>query len=147
MEKTIVRRGDIWRANLPVMPESSVQGGIRPVLVIQTDYINIKSPTVNVLAVTSQIKRTDLDYHVELPWMPGLAKKSMVLAEQVFTLDQNKLFDFRCRVPEEAMKEVDRARRLVTRRKIGHKQARHRRRKVRYSSKALIKKKATIKPK
>ena len=141
MEMKIIRRGDIWRANLPIIPGSSVQGGTRPVLIIQTDYINMKSPTVNGLAVTSQIKRTDLDYHVELPWIPGLAKKSMVLAEQVFTLDQSKLFDFRCRVPEETMKEVDRARRLVTRRRIGHKQARHRRKKPRYSSKSFMVKK------
>ena len=141
MDEKFVRRGDIWRANLPMSTGSSVQGGTRPVLIIQTDYINMKSPTVNVLAVTSQIKRTDLDYHVELPWMPGLAKKSMVLAEQVFTLDQNSLFDFRCRVPESTMKEVDRARRLVTRRKIGHKQARHRRKRIRYSSKDFMVKK------
>ena len=141
MEMKIIRRGDIWRANLPIIPGSSVQGGTRPVLIIQTDYINMRSPTVNVLAVTSQIKRTDLDYHVELPWIPGLAKKSMVLAEQVFTLDQSKLFDFRCRVPEETMKEVDRARRLVTRRRIGHKQTRHRRKKTRYSSKSFMTKK------
>ena len=144
MEMKIIRRGDIWRANLPIIPGSSVQGGTRPVLIIQTDYINMRSPTVNVLAVTSQIKRTDLDYHVELPWIAGLPRKSMVLAEQAFTLDKSKLFNFKCRVPEETMKKVDRARRCVERRDSGHKQSRHRNKKPRYDRNELIKTKSTI---
>lgn len=139
MKKKTVQRGDIWYVDLPTIPGSSIQGGRRPVLVYQTDKLNDKSPTVNVLAVTSRIKRKDLGYHVELPWIAGLTKKSMVLAEQAFTLDQNRLFNFRCRVPETTMKQVERARRMVTRSDRGHKQSRHRRRKPRYSSKKIAK--------
>jgi mRNA interferase MazF len=144
MKKKIIQRGDIWYADLPTISGSSIQGGRRPVLVYQTDTLNGKSPTVNVLAITSQIKRKDLGYHVELPWIAGLTKKSMVLAEQAFTLDQNRLFNFRCRLSETTMKHVERARRMVTRSTRGHKQSRHRRKKTRYSCNSL-KKKATVK--
>ena len=145
MDKKIVYRGDVWYANLPMVRGSSVQGGVRPVLVYQTNKINNHSPVVNALAITSQIKRKDLGYHVNLPWIAGLPKMSMVLAEQVFTLDQSKLFNFRCKVPDNVMQEVDRARRLVTRKADGHKQSRHRRRKSRYSSSDLWKTKAKVK--
>lgn len=145
MNKKNVQRGDIWYADLPMITGSSIQGGTRPVLVYQTDRINGKSPTVNVLAVTSQIKRKDLGYHVELPWIAGLPKKSMVLAEQAFTLDQSRLFNFRCRVPETTMKKVERARRLITRKAGGHKQSRFKQRKPRYNSSELLRTKATVK--
>ena len=144
MKEKIVKRGDVWFVNLPTNPHSHVQGGTRPVLVYQADRINENSPVVNVLAVTSKLKRLDLPYHVELPWIAGLPKKSMVLAEQAFTLDKSKLFNFKCRVPEETMKQVDRARRCVERRDSGHKQSRHRRKKPRYDSNELIRTKATI---
>lgn len=144
MNKKTVQRGDVWYTTLPMISSSSIQGGTRPVLVYQTDRINDKSPTVNVLAVTSQIKRKDLGYHVELPWIAGLPKKSMVLAEQAFTLDQGRLFNFRCTVPEKTMKQVERARRMVTRSAKGHKQSRHRRKKNRYDSKMLIEMNSTI---
>jgi len=144
MKPKEVRRGDIWFVNLPMNPHSHVQGGIRSVLVYQADRLNEKSPVVNVLAVTSKLKRLDLAYHVELPWIAGLPKKSMVLAEQAFTLDKSKLFNFKCRVPEETMKKVDRARRCVERRDSGHKQSRHRNKKPRYDGNELIKTKSTI---
>lgn len=145
MKTTNVLRGDIWYASLPMIPGSSIQGGTRPVLVYQTDRINDKSPMVNVLAITSQNKRKDLGYHIELPWIAGLPKKSMVLAEQAFTLDQSRLFNFRCRVPETTMKRVERARRLVTRNGEGCKQSRHTRRKTRFRSHELLKKAITVK--
>lgn len=144
MKEKVVKRGDIWFVNLPLNPHSHVQGGTRPVLVYQTDRLNEKSPVVNVLAVTSKLKRLDLGYHVELPWIAGLPKKSMVLAEQAFTIDKAKLFNFKCRVPEDTMKQVDRARRKVERRDSRHKQSRHRRKKPRYDSKELVKRKGTI---
>ena len=139
MKEKTVKRGDIWFVNLPTNPHSHVQGGTRPVLVYQADRINEKSPVVNVLAVTSKLKRLDLPYHVELPWIAGLPRKSMVLAEQAFTLDKSKLFNFKCTVSEETMKEIDRARRCVERRGKGHIQSRHRRKKIKYDNKALFK--------
>ena len=145
MKKDTVQRGDVWYVDLPIIPGSSIQGGRRPVLVYQTDSINDKSSIVNVLAITSQIKRKDLGYHVELPWIAGLSKKSMVLAEQAFTLDQDRLFNFRCKVPETTMKRVERARRLVTQSRAGQKQGRHKKKKARYSGSELIRKKSKIK--
>lgn len=140
-----IRRGDIWFVNLPLHTDSHVQGGTRPVLVYQADRINEKSPVVNVLAVTSKLKRLDLPYHVELPWIAGLPKKSMVLAEQAFTLDKSKFFNFKCTVSEETMKEVDRARRCVERSGKGHIQSRHRKKKTRYNSKDLFKTRSVVK--
>jgi len=140
MEEMKVKRGDVWFAVLPLKPHSHVQGGTRPVLVYQADRINEKSSVVNVLAITSKIKRLDLPYHVKLPWTPGLVKRSMVLAEQAFTLDQSKLFNYRCTLSEDVMKQVDRARRNVERGKPNPKQKRHRRRKTRYDSNDLMKK-------
>lgn len=147
MNKKNVQRGDIWYADLPMVTGSSIQGGTRPVLVYQTDTMNDRSPTVNVLAVTSQLKRMDLRYHVELPRIAGLPKKSMVLAEQAFTLDQSRLFDFRCRVPETVMKQVERARRMITRKAGGHRQARHRRKRRNYSGNEMLKARAVAKKK
>lgn len=144
MNKKVVQRGEIWYAHLPKQDGSSVQGGARPVIVYQTNRINERSSTVNVLAITSKLKRKDLGYHVELPWIAGLQKKSMVIAEQVFTLDQKSLFNKRCKVPDDVMKQVKRARRLVTADDDGKKQARHRRKKPRYSSKKLLQTKASI---
>lgn len=144
MSKKVVQRGEIWYAHLPKKYGSSVQGGARPVLVYQTNRINERSSTVNVLAITSRLKRKDLGYHVELPWIAGLQKKSMVIAEQVFTLDQKSLFNKRCKVPDEVMKKVKRARRLVTADDEGKKQARHRRTKPRYSSKKIAKLRKSI---
>ena len=144
MDKKVVQRGEIWYAHLPKQEESSVQGAARPVLVYQTNRINERSSTVNVLAITSKLKRRDLGYHVELPWIAGLLKKSMVIAEQVFTLDQKSLFNKRCKVPDDVMKQVKRARRLVTADDDGKKQARHRRKKPRYSGKKLLQTKASI---
>lgn len=144
MKGKIVKRGDIWFVNLPNNLHSHVQGGTRPVLVYQADRINEKSPVVNVLAVTSKLKRLDLPYHVELPWIAGLPKKSMVLAEQAFTLDKSKLFNFKCTVSEETMKEVDRARRCVERSGKRHIQSRHRRKKIKYNSKDLFKTKSVV---
>ena len=68
----------------------------------------------------------------------------MVIAEQVFTLDQKSLFNKRCKVPDDVMKQVKRARRLVTADDDGKKQARHRRKKPRYSGKKLLQTKASI---
>jgi mRNA interferase MazF len=87
----IVKRGEIYSADLnPVV--GSEQGGIRPVLIIQNDIGNRFSPTVIVLAITSRLGKTRLPTHVEIPvGEGGLAKPSIILAEQVRTLEKTRL--------------------------------------------------------
>jgi mRNA interferase MazF len=87
----IVKRGDIFYADLsPVV--GSEQGGIRPVIVIQNDVGNKYSPTVIVAAITSQINKAKLPTHVEISSEEyGLNKDSVVLLEQIRTLDKRRL--------------------------------------------------------
>ncbi len=86
-----VRRGDIYYADLaPVI--GSEQGGVRPVLVIQNDIGNRHSPTIIAAIITGQRKSRYLPTHVLLPASTcGLPKKSMVMLEQLRTLDRNRL--------------------------------------------------------
>ncbi len=86
-----VKRGDIYYADLsPVV--GSEQGGIRPVLIIQNDIGNKYSPTVIAAAITSQKDKTRLPTHIQVNATGcGLAKDSIVLLEQVRTLDKQRL--------------------------------------------------------
>lgn len=104
-----IRRGDIYYADLPSEEKGSVQAGIRPVLITQTNRLNRTSPTVIVAIVTSKLKRPDELTHVVLPMMKGLSKQSMVEAEQRKTISKTQLLDYCCTLDEETMKEVTRA--------------------------------------
>ena len=87
----IVKRGDIYYADLsPVI--GSEQGGIRPVLIVQNDVGNKYSPTVIAAAITSQINKAKMPTHIELPASEyGLYKDSVVLLEQIRTIDKKRL--------------------------------------------------------
>ena len=87
----IVKRGDIFYADLsPVI--GSEQGGVRPVLIIQNDVGNKYSPTVIVVAITSQINKAKLPTHIELDAKShGLPKDSVILTEQIRTIDKKRL--------------------------------------------------------
>lgn len=87
----IVKKGDLFFADLsPVV--GSEQGGIRPVLVVQNDVGNRYSPTIIVAAVTSQTGKAKLPTHVELKaTQGGLSKNSVVLLEQLRTIDKQRL--------------------------------------------------------
>ena len=87
----IVKRGDIYYADLsPVV--GSEQGGVRPVLIIQNDIGNKYSPTVIATAITSQINTAKMPTHIELDANEyGLSKDSVVLAEQIRTIDKQRL--------------------------------------------------------
>ena len=87
----IIKRGDIYYADLsPVV--GSEQGGIRPVLIVQNDIGNKYSPTVIASAITSQINKAKLPTHIEIgAQYYGLAKDSVVLAEQIRTIDKKRL--------------------------------------------------------
>jgi len=84
-----VRRGDIFYADLsPVV--GSEQGGTRPVLIVQNDVCNMKSPNVIVVPITSKEKRWDW-LHVELPTSTGIEKESYALCEQILTISKECL--------------------------------------------------------
>lgn len=87
----IVKRGDIYYADLsPVV--GSEQGGVRPVLIIQNDIGNRYSPTVIATAITSQINKAKMPTHIEIDAGGfGLSKDSVVLAEQIRTIDKKRL--------------------------------------------------------
>nr|WP_269450240.1 type II toxin-antitoxin system PemK/MazF family toxin [Tepidanaerobacter acetatoxydans] len=105
----MVRRGDIFYADLnPVV--GSEQGGIRPVLVVQNDVGNKYSPTVIIAAITSQIDKAKLPTHVELQSKDyGLEKDSVILLEQLRTIDKRRLKEKITILDQDIMKKVDEA--------------------------------------
>ncbi len=104
-----VRRGDIFYADLsPVV--GSEQGGIRPVLIVQNDVGNKFSPTVIAAAITSQRFKTNLPTHIRVHASgSGLARDSIILLEQVRTLDKKRLKDKMGNLDSADMNRVDRA--------------------------------------
>ncbi len=101
-----VKRGDIYYADLsPVV--GSEQGGIRPVLIIQNDVGNKYSPTVIAAAVTSQLNKSKLPTHIEIDAMKyGLPKDSVILTEQIRTIDKKRLKEKIGHVDEGLMNSV-----------------------------------------
>lgn len=108
----MIARGDLYSACLdPVV--GSEQGGIRPVLVIQNDVGNRYSPTVIVCAVTGQVNKARLPTHVSVPaGANGLQKDSVVLAEQIRTLDKRRLREHIGTLTPELMEQVSQALRI-----------------------------------
>jgi mRNA interferase MazF len=108
-ESMIVRRGDIYYADLsPVV--GSEQGGVRPVLIVQNDVGNRFSPTVIAAAITSQRTKANLPTHILLnARRTGLAKDSIVLLEQVRTIDKHRLKERMGCLDNQAMSLVDQA--------------------------------------
>lgn len=104
-----VRRGDIYYADLsPVV--GSEQGGMRPVLIVQNNVGNKHSPTVIAAAITSQIGKARLPTHIELNARTyGLSRDSVVLLEQVRTIDKKRLKERMGRLDEGLMQQVDSA--------------------------------------
>lgn len=107
MNSLIVKRGDVYYADLsPVI--GSEQGGIRPVLVIQNDIGNRYSPTVIVSAITSQINKAKLPTHIEISSEDfSLPKDSVVLLEQIRTIDKKRLKEKIGHFDKNLMAEVD----------------------------------------
>ena len=104
-----VKRGDIFYADLsPVV--GSEQGGIRPVIIIQNDIGNRYSPTVIVAAITSQINKAKLPTHVEISSEEyGLNRDSVVLLEQIRTLDKKRVKEKIGHMTEDDMKKVNKS--------------------------------------
>lgn len=105
----VIRRGDIYYADLrPVI--GSEQGGIRPVLIIQNDVGNKHSPTVICAAITSKMNKAKLPTHIELDASRyGIVKDSVILLEQLRTIDKKRLKDKVCHLDQEIMYKVNRA--------------------------------------
>jgi mRNA interferase MazF len=103
----IVKRGDIFYADLsPVI--GSEQGGVRPVLVLQNDVGNKYSPTIIIAAITSQINKARLPTHIEINAPDfGLPKDSVVLLEQIRTIDKKRLREKIGKFNEDMMRSVD----------------------------------------
>lgn len=105
----VMRRGDIYYADLrPVV--GSEQGGIRPVLIIQNDVGNRHSPTVICAAITSKMNKAKLPTHIELSTMQyDMDKDSVILLEQLRTIDKRRLKDKVCHLDTQIMEKVNKA--------------------------------------
>ena len=104
-----MKRGDIFYADLrPVI--GSEQGGIRPVLIIQNDVGNKHSPTVICAAITSKMNKAKLPTHIELSASEyDMDKDSVILLEQLRTIDKKRLKDRICHLDGEIMNKVNKA--------------------------------------
>ncbi len=105
----MIKRGELYYADLsPVV--GSEQGGIRPVLIVQNDVGNKYSPTIIAAAITSKINKAKLPTHIELAALDyGLQRDSVVLLEQIRTIDKRRLKERIGELPETTMIRVDNA--------------------------------------
>lgn len=105
----MVKRGELYFADLsPVV--GSEQGGVRPILVVQNDIGNKYSPTIIAAAITSKINKAKLPTHIELSSKEyGLEKDSVVLLEQIRTIDKTRLKEKIGEITEEKMGQINKA--------------------------------------
>lgn len=105
----VIKRGDIFYADLrPVV--GSEQGGIRPVLIIQNDVGNRHSPTVICAAITSKMNKAKLPTHIEIDASAyGIEKDSVILLEQLRTIDNRRLKDKVCHLDSAMLDKVNHA--------------------------------------
>ena len=105
----IIRRGDIYYADLrPVV--GSEQGGMRPVLIIQNDIGNKHSPTVICAAITSRMNKAKLPTHIEIDSKScEIVKDSVILLEQLRTIDKKRLREKVCHLDQNVIQKVDQA--------------------------------------
>ena len=105
----VIKRGDIYYADLrPVI--GSEQGGIRPVLIVQNNTGNKHSPTVIVAAITSKMNKAKLPTHIEIDSNKyDIVKDSVILLEQLRTIDKKRLKDKVCHLDGEIIRKVNRA--------------------------------------
>ena len=105
----VIKRGDVYYADLrPVV--GSEQGGVRPVLIIQNDVGNRHSPTVICAAITSRMNKAKLPTHIEISTRDyKIVKNSVILLEQIRTIDKQRLKEKICHIDGALLQEVDRA--------------------------------------
>lgn len=108
MRRKLIRRGALFYADLnPVV--GSEQGGTRPVLILQNDVGNYYSPTMVAAAITSRRDKARLPTHILLEDVPGLAPRSLLLLEQIRTIDRRRLRGYIGQIDKGKMKEIDTA--------------------------------------
>ena len=109
VKKLNIKRGDIYYADLsPVV--GSEQGGVRPVVIVQNDVGNKHSPTVIAAAITSRTEKAKLPTHIEVyADQNGLSKNSVILLEQIRTIDKRRLKEKMGHLKDETMEQVNRA--------------------------------------
>lgn len=109
VENLVVKRGDIYYADLsPII--GSEQGGVRPVLIIQNDVENRHSPTIICAAITSRMNKAKLPTHIEISsGRYHLVKDSVILLEQIRTIDKQRLREYVCHVDSRMMGKVNHA--------------------------------------
>lgn len=114
-----VRQGQIYYVDFADEDNEtdSIQKGMRPVIIVSSDFFNRKSSVCIVAKITSKIKRLDLPTHVLLPELKGLPKRSMVVAEQQRTVGKARLLEYRGEVDDKVYAQVDRAVKAATRRR------------------------------
>ncbi len=106
-EERVFRRSEIYDIGELDTTGSEQQGG-RPVLIVSSDNFNFYSPEVIILFITSQLDKRGNKYHINLPGVIGLEKKSMVLAEQIRTVDKSRILNKRGQLDLATMNRVDR---------------------------------------
>lgn len=110
-ENLIVKRGDVFYADLPVV--GSVQGGVRPVVIISNDMNNRYSPTVQIIPLTSKGKKKNLPVHVCIEAKENvLGKESQALVEQLTTVDKSVLMDKKGSLPKAVIHAIETAIRI-----------------------------------
>ena len=109
VENLVVKRGDIYYADLsPII--GSEQGGVRPVLIIQNDVGNRHSPTIICAAITSRMNKAKLPTHIEISsGRYHLVKDSVILLEQIRTIDKQRLREYVCHVDSRMLGKVNHA--------------------------------------
>lgn len=110
-ENWIYRRGDIYMANLNPF-KGSEQGGTRPVVVLQNDIGNFYCPTLIVAPLTSRLEKNELPTHYRVRRAKSLPAKSIVLLEQIKTIDKQRIKHYLGKLPSDEMKEVDKLMRI-----------------------------------
>ena len=105
MREREIHMGEIYEVG-SLETVGSEQKGSRPVLVVQNDELNLMSPTVIVLFITSRLDKRGKKAHVKLPSIEGLPKRSMVLTEQIRTIDKRRLLDKRGELDSKTMAKV-----------------------------------------
>jgi len=109
MDNKVIKRGDIFYADL-AQGQGSEQGGIRPVVIVQNDIGNKFSPTTIVAPITSKLNKAKLPTHIEIKAKQfGLEKDSVMLMEQIRTIDKVRLREFLGSVDEYIIDKIDNA--------------------------------------
>ena len=116
-----IRQGDIYAARIPEERHGSIQAGYRPVIIVSSNWLNRTSSVFTVAELTTSLKNPTMPVHYVLPPLKGLPQRSMVLGEATARLIREDLVRYRCSVPQDIYRNVDRAVRSGMRDKNRHK--------------------------